>query len=167
MEYLGYPVTNLLPEKKIIPGFTGYAVDKAGDIWSRIYKKKQFDNFGHIIWKKRKSWKKKDGYLILRLQRDDDKKMIKKYTHRLTLETFTSNIENKPCVLHGNGIRDDNRLDNLYWGTYLDNLKDAHRHGTTNLGRPGHGKLNEIQVLVIKKALTLGVSSYNLLKFLE
>jgi hypothetical protein len=33
-------------------------------------------------------------------------------------------------VLHKNGTHDDDRLDNLYWGTQKQNMEDAVRHGT-------------------------------------
>lgn len=32
-------------------------------------------------------------------------------------------------VCHRNGNQADDRVDNLYWGTYSDNLRDAWRHG--------------------------------------
>lgn len=78
--------------------------------------------------------------------------------HRLMAQAFIPNPSSLPCVLHINGIRDDNRLDNLYWGTKKDNAEDAIKHGTFQ-GFKNKGKiikstrLNESQAKMIKNAL--------------
>lgn len=50
--------------------------------------------------------------------------------HRLMAEAFLDNPFQKPFVLHSNGVRDDNRIENLRWGTNSENLYDAVKHGT-------------------------------------
>ena len=58
--------------------------------------------------------------------------------HRLVLSSFT--VQDKREVRHLNGVRGDNRLDNLAWGTRSENVIDTLHHGTNNWMKmsPGH-----------------------------
>ena len=74
------------------------------------------------------------------------------YVHFLVARAF---LEPKPSpkhqVCHNNGVRDDNRAENLRWDTSQGNLADRKRHGTELRGeRNGRAKLTAEQVLEIR-----------------
>lgn len=60
------------------------------------------------------------GYLQVGLSKNRKVKIIS--IHRLVAIAFLTNYENKKCVNHKNGIKDDNRFENLEWCSYSENL---------------------------------------------
>ena len=76
------------------------------------------------IWKSKttelKHSKMKKGYMRVHLYKNGEKKSFS--VHRLLALHFIPNPENKPYVDHGNGVKDDNSLENLSWVTHQENM---------------------------------------------
>lgn len=59
-------------------------------------------------------------------------KPFERLVHRLVLAAFTGHFPHGMQVCHNNGDPTDNRIENLRWGTYSDNVYDRVLHGTHN-----------------------------------
>ncbi len=81
-----------------------------------------------------------DGYLRTGLSKNKVSKMM--LVHRIVAITFLENKEGKRTVNHINGIKTDNRVENLEWATDIENVQ----HSWTHLGREGSlkGKFGEL-----------------------
>lgn len=83
------------------------------------------NNRGKIL----KTYKINSGYLALKLTKKDHSR-VHPLIHRLVLETFNPiDNQDKITVNHVNHNKTDNRLKNLEWLTYKDNLHDAMEAG--------------------------------------
>lgn len=67
----------------------------------------------------------KNGYARVQLSKSGKRQNIG--VHRLVLEAFIQNPNNKPIPNHLNGIKYDNRLSNLEWSTYSENRLHSYR----------------------------------------
>lgn len=109
---------------KEIPGFNGlYAVNKFGVVISYFRNKK-----GSI----KKNTKGNIGYYYVTLSdrsKPRNNQNTKLLIHRLIAEFFIPNPENKPDINHINGIKTDNRIENLEWCTHQENCLHAHKTG--------------------------------------
>ena len=74
----------------------------------------------------------KDGYVKIALRKNG--KRYYRRMHQLVAMQFIPNPEQKPIINHLNGIKHDNRVENLEWATYSENVQ----HGFDCLGRKGH-----------------------------
>lgn len=87
--------------------------------------------------------------------------------HRIIAECFVPNPYNKPDVNHINGIKTDNRVENIEWCTRSENIIHAYRTGLENssVGVNHHAsKLNDDAVRYIRQS---SKSSYELAKELN
>ena len=86
-------------------------------------------------------WKDKDGYKICQIKINGKWKHCR--VHRLVAQAFIPNPDKKPEVNHINGIKDDNRIQNLEWATTSENQKHAFKIGLSK-ARRGSDACNSI-----------------------
>lgn len=90
-----------------IKGFEGYQVSNMGRV-------KNIDRGSYLSLRTTQK-----GYLSIKLSKNGVRTNF--LVHRLVAEAFLPNPENKPYIDHINGIRDDNRIENLRWCTTKEN----------------------------------------------
>ena len=100
---------------KPIPNYPNYSITEDGKVWS--HKNNKF----------LKSNTNRFGYEYINLCNENGN--ISKTIHRLVALAFIENIDNKSDVNHINGIKTDNRVENLEWATRTENNKHAYKTG--------------------------------------
>lgn len=127
---------------KELDGFEGlYSITENGEV------------FSHRRNKYLSQCEDKYGYKLVKLYFKGGRRISLK-VHRLVAETFIENPAGHPLVCHGKLGKQVNTVENLRWGTYSDNRKDAetfNERPTEFVKGSGHGnsKLTDEQVLEI------------------
>jgi len=106
-----------------IPGYEGlYAATEDGRIWS--YPKGNRNTKGCFL----KPGTDNHGYIIAGLHKGKKRKTCK--VHQLVALTYLGEKPEGCQVCHNNGIRTDNRVENLRYDTLSNNMQDKKKHGT-------------------------------------
>lgn len=129
-----------------LPAYSGiYQVSSAGRVRSRF--KRGARQTICDSWYYLKTPNNRNGYPTVHLYNMGTNKRRTAPVHRLMREVFFY-WSRKPCVNHKNGIRDDNRIENLEPCTLSENSKHAYDTGLSK-GPPKTRKLTDAQVMAI------------------
>ena len=106
-----------------------YLVSSTGKVWTKKagMRKKPVKK-----WRRKSCRKDKDGYLHVTLFLN--KKPRDFLVHRLVLMAFIGSCPTGKECRHLDGVRWNNNLTNLCWGSHEEQYEDRRKHGTSNAG---------------------------------
>lgn len=117
---------------KDIPGFNGkYRISNFGNVMSVNYLNTGVNQL--LAAKKHHT-----GYLVVVLSLGSRTSKKTCTVHSLVAKNFIPNPDNKPCVNHIDGNKENNRVDNLEWVTYKENTRHAIETGLRDPHKNNH-----------------------------
>lgn len=125
---------NFVEEWKDIKGYEGkYQVSNFGRVKSLWFEHNTFNGIKKIQKEKILSQREDNlGYVSYGLFKNGKPKRVR--AHKLVVEAFIGSIPKGLVVNHINGIKSDNRVENLEICTYSHNTKEAFRLGIIKYG---------------------------------
>lgn len=116
---------------KVISEATDYEISNKGNVRNKIT--------GNNI---KTRVVKQLGYVLVKLQvgSKGEKRQKSFRVHRLVAKAFIPNPDNLPQVDHINGIKTDNRVENLDWVTGKENTARAFKNGLAKISSDEHMK---------------------------
>lgn len=94
--------------------------------WEGVYQISNSGNLKSLKFGKERILKKRyDAYGYVMYSLNKDGKSYQRKAHRLVLESFGEKIRGKEHVNHKNGVKGDNRIENLEWCTHSENIQHA------------------------------------------
>lgn len=142
---------------KDIPNYEGYQISNKGSI--RSFKRSVHTNLAPKVLKLIIN----DRYIYVGAQVNKKRRNIP--AHRAVAMAFIPNPLNKPQVNHINGIKHDNRVENLEWCTNAENIAHAVNTGLSRKGEQiNFSKLTNEQVLKIREMASQGIKLKEIVK---
>ena len=110
-------------EYRDLTEFPGYRVGSDGSVWSR----RDFNGGIGGQWSRLSDRPTKKGYVKVGLRKDGRYAVIE--AHALILRAFIGPCPPGMEACHENGVKWENRLENLRWDTHANNQRDNARLG--------------------------------------
>jgi hypothetical protein len=156
------PVQERLEFRHVV-GFPGYAVGSDGSVWScqargNVGGCSGFGPSCRSKWKPLRLYQNRRFSRHLRVRLYRERKGYRLQVHRLVLEAFVGPCPpGMECRHFPDRDPTNNRLENLRWGTAVENVNDTWLHGTRAKGsRVAQSKLTEADVRRIRELLAEG-----------
>ena len=123
-----------MPDFMPVVGYEGlYEVGKDGSVWSLKY--------NHTGQRRElRATPNKAVYLKVNLYKDGKGKT--RPVHQLVLNAFLPKPSEDLEILHINSTASDNRLENLAWGSHVENINDPHRKSLVSEAMTNHPDLS-------------------------
>ena len=128
------PTNHRQAERKLIKAVESgeLFIDKQGRIWRRKLRKGKKKGGSQLVCIETRRAEHKVPLGYLEVKNTIGRKRIYGCAHRLVWQYFFGDIPDGLCINHKNGVKDDNRPENLEIVTYSENRKHGFRIGIIN-----------------------------------